>query len=332
VHSTGRLAIGSISSGRLIQRLERSVPLLFLSRLSLGTIVPILVGLCVSTVPVHAQVAAGNVTSLIGSASIQRAGSSIVVTVGMPVQVADQVVVSTGGKVTITLSDGSILEVGPSSTIVIDEELLGPGGARASTRVHLLAGILRSVARHTSAGTAPTFEVHTANAIMAARGTTFDTQYNGGTRRFGYGATTKFTYERTLKGTVGARNVAGGEEVSVPAGYETTIAGDSAPTSPGPINLTGIPWTGIERLTATEPAPEIIGSGGGPGGAGAAGAGGGAGGVGAGGGGAGASAPTGGGLAPGVAALPPSVGVISPPPPPPPPPPMVPSSLPGFPK
>ena len=92
---------------------------------------PILVGLCVSTVPVHAQVAAGNVTSLIGTASIQRAGSSIDVPVGMPVQVPDQVVVSEGGKVTITLSDGSLLEVGSSSTIVIDEELLGPA-ARAS--------------------------------------------------------------------------------------------------------------------------------------------------------------------------------------------------------
>jgi hypothetical protein len=332
MQTTGGVAARPSGSGRLIPRLERCGLLSSLFRCILLTITPILVGLCVSTSAARAQVAAGNVTSLIGSASIQRAGSSIDVTIGMPVQVSDQVVVSTGGKVTITLSDGSILEVGSSSTIVIDEELLGPGGARASTRVHLLAGILRSVARHTSAGTPPNFEVHTPNAILAARGTTFDTQYTGGTQRFGYGATTQFTYERTLRGTVGARNAAGGQEVSVPAGYETTIAGDSPPTSPGPINLTGIPWSGIERLTAIESAPEIVGGGGGPGGAGApGGAGGGAGGVGAGGG-AGASAPTGGGLAPGVAALPPSVGVISPPPPPPPPPPMVPSSLPGFPK
>jgi hypothetical protein len=318
VHSTGGLAAEPNTSGRVRQRPERSVLRSFLSRLSLGTIVPILVGLSVSTVPLHAQVAAGNVTSLVGSASIERAGSSIDVTVGLPVQVADQVAVSTGGKVTITLSDGSILEVGSSSTIVIDEELLGPGGARASTRVHLLAGILRSVAKHT-AGTPPNFEVRTTNAILAARGTTFDTQYTDGTRRPGYGATMQFTDERTLMGTVGARNAAGGGEVSVPAGYETTIAGDSAPNTPGPINSTGIPWSGIEKLTATEPPPQIAGGGGG-------------GAAGAGGGGAGASAPSGGGIGPGVAALPPAVGVISPPPPPPPPPPMVPSSLPGFPK
>src|SRR5262245_26343487 len=228
MQTTRGVAAGLNGSGRLIRRLESCRLLSSLFCLIIRTITPILVGLWVSTSMARAQVAAGNVTSLIGSAGVQRAGSSINVTVGMPVQVADQVVVSTGGKVTITLSDGSILEVGSSSTIVIDEELLGPGGARESTRVHLLAGILRSVARHTSAGALPNFEVHTPNAILAARGTPFDTQYTGGTRRFGYGATTQFTDERTLKGTVGARNVAGGEEVSVPAGYETTIAGASA--------------------------------------------------------------------------------------------------------
>ena len=323
MRTTRGVATRPSGSGRLILRPEPCGLFLSLFRFILRTITPILAGLCVSTSMARAQVAAGNVTSLIGSASIQRAGSSIDVTVGLPVQVADQVVVSTGGKVIITLSDGSILEVGPSSTIVIDKELLGPGGARASTRVHLLTGILRSVAKHTS-GAPPNFEVRTPNAILAARGTTFDTQYTRGTRR-GYGATTQFTDERTLMGTVGARNAAGGAEVSVPAGYETTIAGDSAPTLPGPINATGIPWTGVEKLTATEPALEIAGGGGG-------------GGVGAGGGGAGrgggaaGSAPSGGGIGPGVAALPPAVGVISPPPPPPPPPPMVPSSLPGFPR
>ena len=244
MRTTRGVATRPSGSGRLILRPEPCGLFLSLFRFILRTITPILAGLCVSTSMARAQVAAGNVTSLIGSASIQRAGSSIDVTVGIPVQVADQVVVSSGGKVTITLSDGSILEVGSSSTIVIDEELLGQGGARASTRVHLFAGILRSVAKHT-AGTPPDFEVHTPNAILAARGTTFDTQYTGGTQRFGYGATTQFTYERTLRGTVGARNAAGGQEVPVPAGYETTIAGDSAPTSPGPINLTGIPWSGI---------------------------------------------------------------------------------------
>lgn len=281
--------------------LERSVRHSSLFRLVLRTIVPILIGMCASISHAHAQVAAGTVTALIGSATIQRANKSIDASVGMPVQVADQVVVNAGGKLTITLSDGSVLEVGASSTLAIDEQLLGQGGARASTRVSLLAGILRAVAKHTSGGSLPNFEVHTPNAIMAARGTTFDTQYTNGTRRAGYGDATQFTDERTIHGTVGARNATGGDEVSVPAGYETTIAGDSTPTSPRPFNVSGIPWNGIASLTATEP-PELEIS---------------------------RPPPP---LPPGNPNLPPNVGVISPPPPPPPPPPAGPPPLPSFPR
>ena len=141
MQTTRGVAARPSGSGRLRPRLEACRRLSSLFRLILRTISLILVGLCVSTGMARAQVGAGNVSSLVGSASVQRAGTSIDVSVGMAVQVADQVVVSTGGKVTITLSDGSILEVGSSSTLVLDEELLGPGGARASTRVHLLAGL-----------------------------------------------------------------------------------------------------------------------------------------------------------------------------------------------
>ena len=208
----------------------------------------------------HAQTPAGSVTALVGSASLQRAGDTISVTVGLAVQVADQVVVAQASKVTITLIDGSLLEAASSSTIVIDEALFAASGERVSTKVRLLGGLLRSVAKHTAGGKLPNFEVHTPNAILAARGTTFDTQYSAGNHRFGYGSTTQFTDEKTLKGTVGARNATQpvSEEVSVPAGYETTIAGTSAPTSPGPSRLTGIPWQGLGALTATEPQPGMV--------------------------------------------------------------------------
>ena len=300
MHTTRGLSALPPASGKL----QSGRAALLSSRLCLflGIVALIFVGLGQSVGPACAQDAAGSVTSVVGTASIKRAGKSIDVTVGMPVQVADQVVVSVGGKVTVTLSDGSVLEIGPSSTLVIDEQLLGQNGARASTRVHLLAGILRSVAKHGSGGSLPNFEVHTPNAIMAVRGTTFDTQYTRGAQRSGYGAATEFTDERTLVGTVGVRNAAGGEEVSVPAGFQTTVAGDLTPTSPQSITLQGIPWIGIEAFTITEPPPENE-----------------------------VNQPP---PAPplGNPALPPNVGVISPPPPPPPPPPLAPPSLPSFPR
>lgn len=210
-------------------------------------------------VPAFAQEVAGTVTSIKGSASVQRAGGAIDVTLGMSVQVADQIAVAAGGKVTVTLSDGSLLEAGPSSTIVIDQQLLGAGGARASTRVSMLAGILRSVVKHSSHGNPPNFEVHTPNAILAARSTMFDTSYSQGERRFGYDECNQFTDVQTYKGSVGIRNAANPKaaETSVGAGYETTVACDSSPQSPGPLGMTGIPSHGISALTETEPGAVI---------------------------------------------------------------------------
>jgi hypothetical protein len=214
---------------------------------------------CGWSVPAFAQSVAGSVTSLIGSASVHRSSATMDVALGMSVQVADQITVAAGGKVTVTLSDGSLLEAGPSSTIVIDQQLLGVGGARASTRVSVLAGILRSVVKHSSYGNPPNFEVHTPNAILAARSTMFDTSYSQGERRFGYGECNQFTDVQTYKGYVGVRNAANPDaaETAVGAGYETTVACDSSPQSPGPLGMTGIPAHGVSALTETEPGAVI---------------------------------------------------------------------------
>jgi FecR protein len=223
----------------------------------IGTLLVLIV--CGWLVPAFAQTVAGTVTKLKGSASVRRAGSTMDVTLGMSVEVADQIAVAAGGKVTVTLSDRSLLEAGPSSIIVIDQQLLGAGGARSSTRVSMLAGILRSVVKHSSYGNPPNFEVHTPNAILAARSTMFDTSYTQGEQRFGYGECNQFTDVQTYKGSVGVRNAANPEaaETSVGAGYETTVACDSSPQSPGPLGMTGIPSHGISALSETEPGAVI---------------------------------------------------------------------------
>ena len=240
---------------QLIPQFERVSRTRLLSRIDSRAIAAALVmTVCSWLTPASAQTVAGTVTSLTGTASLQRVGTTTDVTVGMSVQVADQIAVAAYGKVTITLSDGSILEAGSSSTIVIDQQLLGSGGARASTRIGILAGILRSVVKHSSHGNPPNFEVHTPNAILAARSTMFDTVYAQGQRRFGYGECNQFTDVQTHKGTVGVRNAATPDatEVSVGAGYETTVACSSPPASPGPLGMTGIPGNGVSSFTESE--------------------------------------------------------------------------------
>lgn len=207
--------------------------------------------------PADAQTIAGSVTSLTGSATLHRAGAAMNVAVGTPVQVADEIAVAAGGKVTITLSDGSILDAGPSSSIVIDQQMLGAGGARASTKVSLFGGLLRSVVKHSSHGNPPNFEVHTPNAILAARSTEFDTAFTQGRRRPGYAGCDRFTDVQTHAGSVGVKSTARPDagEITVDAGYESTVACNSVPSSPGPVGLTGIPWGTADALTITVPPP-----------------------------------------------------------------------------
>ena len=102
----------------------------------------------------RAQTAAGSVTALSGSATLQRAGNRYDLAVGTPVYVGDQITVSSG-HLTITLTDGSLLKAGSTSVLVLDAQLLGTGGAVASTKIGLLAGIMRSIVRHTSSGSPP---------------------------------------------------------------------------------------------------------------------------------------------------------------------------------
>jgi hypothetical protein len=206
----------------------------------------------------QAQSSAGSVTVLSGTASLQRASNRIDVALGTVVDVGDQITVSSG-HLTITLSDGSLLKAGSTSVLVIDEQLLGPDGAVASTKIGVLAGILRSIDRHTSSGSPPNFQVHTPNAILSVRGTKFDTAYSDGAPRYGFGDCTRFTDVKSYEGRVGAQNAAlpSSPETTIDAGYETTIACDSPPLSPGPLGMTGIPFGDVTSLVGDSPAVGI---------------------------------------------------------------------------
>ena len=109
-------------------------------------------------------------------------------------------------------------------------------------------------------GNPPNFEVHTPNAILAARATLFDTSYSEQPRWFGPSGCSQFTDEQTFKGAVGAKNAATPDaaEFVVEAGYETTIACGSPPLPPGPLGVTGIPSSGGGALTVTEPGAAIV--------------------------------------------------------------------------
>lgn len=153
---------------------RKSIPLSCYA-LTLALLLIASMALCVPEA--SAQTMAGSISAMTGTATITRGGAAIPAAYGIKVDVGDRIVTGAGSNVTVTLGDGSQIEVADSSNLTIDENTLNADGSRASTRVSLLGGMVRSLVRSTP-GRAPNFEVHTPNAVASARGTSYDVDYH----------------------------------------------------------------------------------------------------------------------------------------------------------
>jgi hypothetical protein len=174
----------------------------------------------------------------------------------MAVQTNDRLTTDANSGLTVTLTDGSKLMMSESSVLVIDEHVTGPGGARLRTKVSLFNGLVRSIVNLTSGGL-PNFEVHTPNAVAAARATDYETSFQQGETRPGFTGCNRFTDVAVFKGAVGLTQLANPTaEVTVPEGYETTVPCGLPPLSPGPLGMTGANSTssGASARNAAVPA------------------------------------------------------------------------------
>jgi hypothetical protein len=206
-----------------------------------------------------AQVTTGSITSINGTATVTRAGASSNATYGMSLQVGDTITTSSTGRVTITLTDNTQLEITESSSLVLTENVLNPNGTRASTKVTLMGGLVRSLVRF-SAGGQPNFQVNTPNAVAAARGTTYDTDYIKGVERKQHKECREFTDVLVYDGTVEVTNptnpsapaveVHTGEKTSVPCGLAVLPAGSVAALG-GAATTGGIGGLGVGAIGAS---------------------------------------------------------------------------------
>jgi hypothetical protein len=126
-----------------------------------------------------AQTSVGSISVLSGTVRVERAGKSSPSALATALQVGDKLTTGPNSRVSISLSDGSQLELNDSSTLVLTENILNPDGSRASTKVTLLSGLVRSLVK-IGPGSRPNFEVHTPNAVASARGTMLDVSYHEG--------------------------------------------------------------------------------------------------------------------------------------------------------
>src|SRR5271156_2916452 len=186
-----------------------------------------------------AQTAAGSFQSVSGQVQIQRAGGATIgAASGVGVNVGDRIITGANGHAVIILNDQSRLELGPASSITLDEFTV-TGGATA-TRVSLFSGVMRSLVNAASGGAPANYQVHTPNAVAAVRGTRFDTAYSENVIRPGYQGCERYTDVSVYTGTVNLSPVATpnvGEDVH--AGYEATLPCDKPPTAAGPLAMTG---------------------------------------------------------------------------------------------
>jgi ferric-dicitrate binding protein FerR (iron transport regulator) len=177
-----------------------------------------------------AQAAAGSLSAVSGTVTITRGTATIPGAYGTAVQVGDRITTGAGSSATITLSDGTQMELTDSANLTITQDLVSSTGARQSTQVTLLAGLVRSLVRFTP-GTPPNYEVHTPNAVAAARGTSYDCQYTKGVANSKFPGCLEFTYVSVFDGTVGVSNPTNptSPEVQVKPGQKVTVPCGSGP-------------------------------------------------------------------------------------------------------
>ena len=155
----------------------------------------------VAAVPAaHAQNTVGTITQMQGTANIQRAGATIAVAQNMPVMLHDKIVTDANSSLTIGLVDNSSMQLGPASTITIDNSVL-VNGVGAPSNVGLLGGDVHSIIVGAMRGSSTTFEVHTPNAIGAVRGTEWTEHYDEEEHKEKKGCR-KTTYVAVQDGTV----------------------------------------------------------------------------------------------------------------------------------
>ncbi len=193
-----------------------------------------------------AQTAAGAFQSVNGQVQIQRTGGATIgAAAGVGLNVGDRIITGANGHAVIMLNDQSRIELGPASSITLDQFTVGGG----PTRVSLFSGVMRSLVNAASGGAGANYQVHTPNAVAAVRGTKFDTAYSENAIRPGYKGCDKYTDVSVYQGTVNLAQAATpntGQDVH--AGYEATVPCGQPPTDSGPLSMTGA--VSLESATA----------------------------------------------------------------------------------
>jgi len=142
-------------------------------------LLPFLLLLCASAAGAEAGLPVGKVKRLEGSVNLERAGLTLPVQVGRPVQVGDRVRTGVDGAVGITLADDTLLTAGPNSTLLINDFRFDPTTRAGNMLTTLLQGTLSVVTGLLARQSPENVGFRTPNVVLGIRGTEFIIEVRG---------------------------------------------------------------------------------------------------------------------------------------------------------
>ena len=119
--------------------------------------------------PASAQNTVGTVSEVSGIVTVQRAGATLAAVRHLPILLHDRISTSDDSSVTISLVDGSSLQLGEDGGLRIDGSMM-VNGVGAPSKVTLLGGKLHSVIVGAMKNSTPQFQVLTPNLGAAPHG------------------------------------------------------------------------------------------------------------------------------------------------------------------
>ena len=180
----------------------------------------------------------GSVTELGGTVELERNGHKSIAALSSEVLLNDVFTTQRSSSIAIRLVGGSELEVGQSTSIRIDRDVINATTGAHFTIIKLLRGKLHLLVPSLVAG--GNFSVLTGNAISGVRGTEFEVAYTEGKPCPGFPDCLRYTDVGVYRGVVQVRSVTNPQApaVQVLEGYETTVPCEVRPSSPSPLGAT----------------------------------------------------------------------------------------------
>ena len=162
---------------------------------------------------------AGSVVGIAGQISVDRSGQRYALRLSDPVYVDDTFQVPAGAKLKLRMNDGSVLSLGPGTSLRIDAYALDASGRRLSVG----QGLVRAA---TAPGGGPAnFEIDTAVGTSGARSTDWFVEAAPGSEQVA-----------VLSGSVSLTSRSTGRGVLIPPGFGSQVAAGRDPTPPRPVS------------------------------------------------------------------------------------------------